>query len=868
MPDEPDGPGRIATVMRGSYGSVSAWISFAKERGYQELSPMPSLVGAPISDPDPQLRGQTPNLGESIGLAVANGEEDTSFMQTNPAPHSSERIPLTIQALLRGQRQADEPMNPSPALGARSTDMKPRGEIVVQHSMGDGTRRSQVKKLMDDHGVLDMLIDHFEKYANEVGGDEKPLVKAIAGLESNMPEAIRASSPDRKDTFQTLLQRSRSFKSPSTPPPDPPALIRGRSSSRRIIAIDVNNTSRAVELTDKYLPGDTPNLQLSSPDKPLDSSNVEAPAYPYARDFCAWPVPMWDVVHDGMPPDQRAAESDHQQIVITVKSLHHLPKSDVGLGKCDPYVEVKFFDMTWRTSTKNITYDAKYDEHFLVFIHAENVKLAAVEKDPDVAAAAGLMIEFTCFDHDTFVEDDLVGHTHILLQNLLDAPDGTEFSRNLFCEGDPVYGQDGMATTLVVSVRKHKLRGKRVQFVTPTLQSILKQSDQVREIEGDIGAGSKVPALKFREAYAKGSALGNDEEDDKTINLDHDTYWREKLDKSLESLPCNICILILVVIDVMNMLITVLGSGKDSTAQEIITWTVLAFFFLELSLRMVAQGTRFLSNKWNSFDVVVIYSSIGIAAATFALEAKTFKEAQTGASTLRVFSRIAMAMRVLRVMTHVRKVNKLQGTVEARLRAAVSQNKRRYKQFGFDLDLTYITDRIIAMSAPAMGGHKTYRNDIHVVSRFLSLRHYASFFVFNLCDTFVSSDGAIGNYHAQMFFNQVQRIPFEDHGPPLLQEMIHFCNEASKWMLSDKTNVIAVHCKGGKGRTGVMIAAFMLWCGHRRCAMDAMELFTFRRCVRVHTSLIRYIPVLAITNLFLSGCVFRCVSFSHNLSSS
>jgi hypothetical protein len=26
-----------------------------------------------------------------------------------------------------------------------------------------------------------------------------------------------------------------------------------------------------------------------------------------------------------------------------------------------------------------------------------------------------------------------------------------------------------------------------------------------------------------------------------------------------------------------------------------------------------------------------------------------------------------------------------------------------------------------------------------------------------------------------------------------------------------------------------MIAAFLLWCGHRKCAMDAMELFTFRR---------------------------------------
>ena len=42
----------------------------------------------------------------------------------------------------------------------------------------------------------------------------------------------------------------------------------------------------------------------------------------------------------------------------------------------------------------------------------------------------------------------------------------------------------------------------------------------------------------------------------------------------------------------------------------------------------------------------------------------------------------------------------------------------------------------------------------------------------------------------------------------------------------------------GKGRTGVMIAALLMWSGHRKCAMDAMELFTFPRTQN-------YDPVLA-----------------------
>jgi len=67
--------------------------------------------------------------------------------------------------------------------------------------------------------------------------------------------------------------------------------------------------------------------------------------------------------------------------------------------------------------------------------------------------------------------------------------------------------------------------------------------------------------------------------------------------------------------------------------------------------------------------------------------------------------------------------------------------------------------------------------------------------------------------------------------------MIQFCEEAQKWTMKDTRNVIAIHCKGGKGRSGVMIAAFILWSGHRKSALDALELFTFRRTENYDPSL-------------------------------
>jgi hypothetical protein len=54
-------------------------------------------------------------------------------------------------------------------------------------------------------------------------------------------------------------------------------------------------------------------------------------------------------------------------------------------------------------------------------------------------------------------------------------------------------------------------------------------------------------------------------------------------------------------------------------------------------------------------------------------------------------------------------------------------------------------------------------------ARFLSLRHYSNFLVFNFCDTYSSSDGVTGNYHPQMLFNQVMCIPSDRMiRPPVL----------------------------------------------------------------------------------------------------
>lgn len=74
------------------------------------------------------------------------------------------------------------------------------------------------------------------------------------------------------------------------------------------------------------------------------------------------------------------------------------------------------------------------------------------------------------------------------------------------------------------------------------------------------------------------------------------------------------------------------------------------------------------------------------------------------------------------------------------IRSWVSGDSQRMKEKGVDLDLTYITPRIIAMSFPASDWKKLYRNSIQDVKNFLKTKHDENYWVFNLSENAYSDD--------------------------------------------------------------------------------------------------------------------------------
>ncbi|CAH2224989.1 phosphatidylinositol 3,4,5-trisphosphate 3-phosphatase TPTE2-like [Pelobates cultripes] len=274
---------------------------------------------------------------------------------------------------------------------------------------------------------------------------------------------------------------------------------------------------------------------------------------------------------------------------------------------------------------------------------------------------------------------------------------------------------------------------------------------------------------------------------------------------------------LLIIVDFIFVIVDLSVTNKSNETSAIIcgiSLTISLFFLVDVLLHIFVEGfQRYFSSKLNIFDAAIVVITLII---TVIYTFTDFSGATNIPRLVNFFRalRIVILVRIFRLASQKKQLEKV-------TRRMVSENKRRYQKDGFDLDLTYVTDRIIAMSFPSSGKQSFYRNPIKEVARFLDLKHKDHYKIYNLC----SEKG----YDPKFFHYRVERVFIDDHNVPALADMLAFTANVRAWMALDPKNVIAIHCKGGKGRTGTMVCTYLVDCDQFESAKESLDYFGERR---------------------------------------
>lgn len=280
----------------------------------------------------------------------------------------------------------------------------------------------------------------------------------------------------------------------------------------------------------------------------------------------------------------------------------------------------------------------------------------------------------------------------------------------------------------------------------------------------------------------------------------------------------------LIIVDIVLVIVDLSLSTRSpevGDALEAVSLAISFFFLFDVLLRVYVEGFKvYFSSKLNIGDACIVVITLVVTMIY------TFTEL-TGASLI---PRMVTFLRALRILILVRlfRLASQKKELEKVTRRMVSENKRRYQKDGFDLDLTYVTDRVIAMSFPSSGKQSFYRNPISEVARFLDAKHSDHYKVYNLC----SEKG----YDPKFFHYRVERVFIDDHNVPSLEDMLKYTANVREWMASDPTNVIAIHCKGGKGRTGTLVCTWLIDSDQFENAQESLDYFGERRTDKSQSS--------------------------------
>ncbi|XP_020490979.1 tensin-2 isoform X1 [Labrus bergylta] len=151
---------------------------------------------------------------------------------------------------------------------------------------------------------------------------------------------------------------------------------------------------------------------------------------------------------------------------------------------------------------------------------------------------------------------------------------------------------------------------------------------------------------------------------------------------------------------------------------------------------------------------------------------------------------------------------------------SVDRVMERVMERHYDFDLTYITERIISVFFPPKLEEQRYRINLKEVAAMLKSKHQDKFLLLNLSER---------RHDITRLNTKVHDFGWPDlHAPPL-DKICAICKTMETWLTSDPQHVVVLHCKGNKGKTGVIIAAYMHYSKISAGADQALSTLAMRK---------------------------------------
>lgn len=137
-----------------------------------------------------------------------------------------------------------------------------------------------------------------------------------------------------------------------------------------------------------------------------------------------------------------------------------------------------------------------------------------------------------------------------------------------------------------------------------------------------------------------------------------------------------------------------------------------------------------------------------------------------------------------------------------------------------ELDLVYVTERIIAVNFASSSEEQTFHSNLKEVAQMLKSKHGDSYLLFNLSEK---------RHDISKLHSKVLDFGWPDLHTPALEKICSVCKAMDTWLNADPHNVVVLHNKGNRGRTGVVIAAYMHYSNISASADQALDRFAMKR---------------------------------------